>query len=739
MAKQVVLTVCHSHCGGACPLRVHVEDGVIRRIETDPEYRACLKGRAYRQRLYGADRLLSPLKRTGRRGDGEFTAISWDEALDTVAGRIRHVYRDYGPAALLLIGSHGDVVWLHHATLFERLLTKAGGYTGSWGSPSGEAGVFAAATSYGTGAIGNSRDDFLNSRLIILWGWNPVVSSHFGMGPHYLARARECGAKIVAVDPRCSDSAVALADQWIPIKPGSDTAMLIAMAQVILAEGLEDKRFIADYTHGFEKYADYVMGREDGVAKTPVWAEPITGVPAATTVALAREFATQRPASLMDGFAAGRSAYGEQFHRATIALAAMTGNIGVHGANPPGAGAAMGDHHGTVTLGPFAGASLQFGDNPVDTAAPPRPDAIAARKFGRGSSIMGSVSSARLHRSQVADALLRGRAGGYPADYKMLYVVNCNHINQMGDANHIAAALQKPEFIVVHEQAMTPMARFADIVLPINTYFERNDVTTGGNAPFLGYVNKAIEARGESRSPLQIAAELARRLGITDFPGMTEDEWLRKIVSGCPDVPDYEAFRDSGVHRVHLDEPHVCFSRQIADPAANRFPTASGKIEIYSEEIASLGNPLLPPIPTYLEPWEGPHDPLTTRFPLQLITTHPKRRAHSQFENVEWLREVVPQAVQINPADAGRRGIRSGDMVRVFNDRGAMVIAAAVTERIMPGVVDIPQGAWYAPDEKGVDRGGCANVLTSSRTSPAGAFCYNTCLVEVRKNDEVKH
>jgi len=183
----------------------------------------------------------------------------------------------------------------------------------------------------------------------------------------------------------------------------------------------------------------------------------------------------------------------------------------------------------------------------------------------------------------------------------------------------------------------------------------------------------------------------------------------------------------------YYPEPSVPFKRQIEDPANNPFPTPSGKIEIYSQQLADMNNPLIPPIPKYIDTWESLNDRLARKYPLQLITTHPKWRAHSQFGNIPWLRELEPQAVAINARDAEARGIKDGDPVRVFNDRGEMSIPAKVTQRIMPGVVDVPEGAWYDPDKRGVDRGGCANVLTRDARSPGGAFTTNTCLVQVEK------
>ena len=279
---------------------------------------------------------------------------------------------------------------------------------------------------------------------------------------------------------------------------------------------------------------------------------------------------------------------------------------------------------------------------------------------------------------------------------------------------------------------MTPTARFADILLPVSTFLERNDITVGEGMPFFGYINKVIEPLYESKSQLEIATELSHRLGIADFNPKTEDEWLREIAKESG-ILDYEEFKDKGVYKIKISEPYVEFKKQIEDPVHNRFPTPSGKIEIYSQRLADMKSADMPPIPKYIPTWEGLDDPLSKRYPLQLITTHFKRRAHSQFETVPWLKELQRQRIQIHPLDARSRGISDGDFVEVFNDRGRLILPAKVTERIMPGIVDIPQGAWYDPDANGVDRGGCANILTSDRISPGGSVPYNTSLVEVTR------
>jgi anaerobic dimethyl sulfoxide reductase subunit A len=735
--ETIVYTACNSHCGGACMLKVHVKDGVVTRVETDdgeePQFRACLRCRSFRQRLYSPDRLKYPMRRVGARGEGKFERISWDEAFSAVAKELTRVRDTYGPASIIFFCSLADIHVLHTMTPMHKLLCMAGGYTPLWGFMSYEGGVFAECATYGTAMASSTRDDLLNSRLIIMWGWDPAVTIHRCNTPYYIARAREAGARIIAVDPRYSDSAATFAHEWIPIYPCTDAAMLIAMAHVIITENLHDQAFLDKYTVGFEKFRDYVLGVEDGVPKTPAWAEPITSVKAATIARLARDYATTRPAALIAGIGPGRTAYGEQYHRAAITLSAMTGNIGISGGSP--AGRSWGGEHWGGEMPFLARTKGRMGAprNPVEEGQPARRDTVKAR----GSSTNSSV---KINVGQIADAVLRGKAGGYPADYKLLYLANTNYVNQILNTNKTIEAFRAVEFIAVQEQFMTATAKFADILLPVNTYLERNDFTSGGATPWYGLVNKCVEPLYESKSHLEIAEGMAKAMGIDNYNDKTEEEWVRNILEGYREVfakdregSDYETLKEKALYKFPTDKPYVAFREQIEDLANHPFSTPSGKIEICSQELADWNNPRLPPIPKYIEAWEGRKDPLAKKYPLQLLTTHARRRAHSQFDNVPWLSELIPQGIQINTSDAQARGISRGDLVRVYNDRGQTVLPAEVTQRIMPGVVNIPEGAWYDPDEKGIDRGGCSNLLTKDAKSPAGAFCTNTALVQVEK------
>jgi len=724
---EIVPTGACYDCGGRCVLKVHVKDGVAVRVETDdgeePQLRACARGRAYRRQVYAPDRLLYPLKRTGERGKGEFKRISWDEALDTVAGELKRIKEAYGPKAVLLhVYSGQSTGTLHGAYLtICQILRSFGGYTATWGGASAEGSVFASRATFGTLSTGHTRDDLVNSKLIILWGVNPATSVFGTNTSFYLAIAKEAGARIVVVDPRYTDSAAIFADEWIPIRPGTDTAMMSAMAYTMISERLHDQRFLDRYTVGFEQFRKYVMGEEDRVAKTPAWAEARTGIPARTIVELARRYATRKPAALIPGMAPGRTAYGEQYHRMAATLAAMTGNIGIHGGNAAG-----------------------FERGPVGPMVPPiafdKTDATYEERL-KALNIPQRLRSS-VHVTRIWDAVLKGRAAGYPSDIKMVYIAWANPLNQIPNINKGIEALKKLEFIVVHDQFMTATARFADIVLPVTTIWERNDFARPWlSGSYFLYLNKVIEPAGEVRSDIDIFRDLAARLGLPQpFAGISEEDGIRMMVDGMGDVvgeiPDFQTFKREGVHKMKLSGPQLCFKAEIEDPGKHPFPTLSGKIEIYSKVLAGLNNAEVPPVPKYVEPWEGPEDPLTEKYPLQLITVHVKPRAHSCFANNPWLKDIEPQSLSISAKDAQLRGIADGDSVRVFNDRGETIVQAAVSERIMPGVVSLGEGAWYQPDHQGRDRAGSVNILTRDVYSPGGAFPSNSALVQVQRSTD---
>lgn len=709
--ETVVTSTCGHNCGGRCVVNAHVSQGRIVNISTDarrwnpdhPPLPACARGVGQIERTYHPDRLKYPMRRTGPRGSGQYERITWDEALTTVASEMLRIRETYGNAAILDASRTGSQSMLHGRVAAQRFLNMFGGCTDLWSNMSAEAEVFSVRITYGEKdykSAGREPTDFINSKLILMWGWSPGDGT-FGTGTmQYLKNARKHGTRIICVDPRVTMTSRQLADEHVFIRPSTDAAALIAMAYVIVSENLHDQAYCDRYVHGFDEgevpagasYKSYLLGLTDGQPKTPEWAAGITGMPAETIRRLAIEFASTKPAALQTGYAAGRTVFGEQFHRAAYALAAITGNVGVSGG---GSGVSNG------ATGRSGVKSLPIGKNPIES----------------------KVASPLL-----ADLLARGKSGGYPADIRMIYSSGGDLFNQCPNAGKIAASLDKVEFIVAQDHFLTPTARLADIVLPATTFWERNDVHTpwAGAGHYAIYMRQAIEPMYECRNDIDIFDELSRRVGINGYNNKSESQWLRELTSDA--VDDFKTFTEQGVARFPAPTDAVAFAKQIRD--GQPFPTPTGKIEVYSTVLAANPNPyglgIIPPVPT----WFAPNDD-TQRFPLSLCTPKSRARTHSIHGNQPGLARVDPDTVWMHPDDAAARGIADGQRVRIFNDIGVTFLPAQVTDRIAPGVVSIKEGAWYTPGTNGADSQGCANVLTTDRAAPCGATTYNTNQVQI--------
>ncbi|HQK70432.1 MAG TPA: molybdopterin dinucleotide binding domain-containing protein [Bacteroidales bacterium] len=453
--------------------------------------------------------------------------------------------------------------------------------------------------------------------------------------------------------------------------------------------------------------------------------QKITAVPAATIARIAREYATIKPAVLYQGYGMQRRAYGEQTVRAGAALSAITGNIGIPGGWASGLGSQAGGE-------PFWSV-FPSGENPVKARIPVY---LWTEAIIRGKE-MGSADG------------VRGVAK-LDNNIKLIWCIASNIlINQHSNINRTAAILRDEnlvEFIAVQDNFLTPSAMFADLVLPACTQFETWGVEDGwkyGEEVFL--TPKIVEPLYESKSDYRICADLAKRFGVwNEFTAGGRDEkawaeWIIDEIYRKTRFPEMPAFREleksnAGVYVKPVSEPVVAFADFRKDPVKYPLKTPTGKIELFSKPLHEMNNPEIPAVPKYIQEWESPFGKEAEKYPLQAIGHHYMPRVHSTHFNNEWTSEAFPQVVFMNKADADKRKIKNGDIVKVFNDRGALVARCRVTSKIMPGVIDIPQGAWYMPDKEGIDRGGNINVLTTERwTALAKGNPQHTIMVEVEK------
>ncbi len=715
--EQIFLTTGRNNCGGLCRLRVHMEGGRIVRLSADPDdpspgRKPCLRGLHYADTFLNDRRLLTPMKRVGARGEGRFAPISWDQALDELCENWVRIRDTYGPQSRYVNYGWGENGVLNGPGLAKRLLRLDGGHLDGYNTYSTACAAAATPYVYGTADSGSSYSTLTASKHIILWGHNPAETV-FDDLMYWLRKAKRAGARITVVDPRRSATCRALGADWIGLRPATDGALLDAMANVIVTEGLYDLRFLDRFCLGWREWFSYLTGQADGVPKTPAWAEAICGVPAADIRRLAIDYAAAKPAALIPGYGAQRHENGEQSARAACALACLTGNVGVRGGWAAGVGWCP--THPTPRM-----PSVQ---NPVRAAIPVF---LWADAIARGPALTARDGLVGTERLETGVKLLLNLGSNQP-------------MNQHGDLNRTAAILRDErlcEYIVCSDLFMTPSARFADLLLPGTSMFEQDDITTPwSQGDILGFSQKLVEPPGEARFEYDWLAELSKRLGLYDRfteGHATAEDWLRDLYDGLrlrePELPPYDEFRTMGTYRYRHTEERVAFEAQIRYGAP--FPTPSGKIELFSPAIAALGDPRLPGLPTYVPAGEG--FGRSERYPLQLIGYHSMARTHSVGGNTPELLRLHPQRLWMHPADAAARGIEDGGTVRVWNDRGALVVPVTVTEDVVPGVLALPQGAWYDPDGDGTDRGGCVNVLTGCEPTPlAHGNPQHTILVQV--------
>ncbi|WP_405163834.1 molybdopterin-dependent oxidoreductase [Nocardia sp. NBC_01499] len=656
------------------------------------------------------------------RGDEPFVPVSWDKALELLSGELGRVYREHGAEAVYG-GSYGwaSAGRFHHAqSQAHRFLNCLGGYVRHVNSYS--LGVSQVLMPHVFGHLGwvleraTSKTVLAeHAELVVAFGGlspkNAAVAPG-GVSRHntrgWISAARARGCRFVSITPLRDDIPAQAQAEWLAPRPGSDTALMLALAQVLDAEGLADKAFLDKYTVGYQRFIGYVRGETDGVVKSPEWAASITGVPAERIRTLAREMASART-FLTVSWSLQRAQYGEQPLWLGVVLAAMLGQIGL-----PGGGFGHG-YGSAASVGEpareFSPPRLPQGLNGVDTFIP-----------------VARIADMLLNPGQPFD--YDGQHLVYP-DIRLVYWAGGNPFHHHQDLARLRAAFARPETVVVHDPFWTATARHADIVLPSTMSIERDDYGAGENDRVLFPMKAITRPHGKARNDYAIFGELAERLGIgKEFTeGRTDDEWLRHLYEewrlhhSGHELPDFDTFWASEHIELPVPDPQQILGAEFrADP--QRFPlgTPSGKIEIFSDTIDGFGYADCPGHPVWLAPEEWLGGAAAAEFPLQLVANQPRTKLHSQLDVGAYSQSskiAAREPVRMHPDDAAARDLRDGDIVRVISKRGNCLAGLVIDDAVRPGVAQLSTGAWYDPDptDPTFCRHGNPNVLTPDRPS----------------------
>lgn len=679
----VVRGACPHDCPDTCAWEVTVEDGVavsLRGVKEHPLTRGglCAKVNRFLDRVYSPDRLLYPMRRTGAKGEAMFERISWDEALDTVAARLSAIVEESGADAVLPYSYMGTQGIVQSASIDRRLFAALGA-TRLVRAICGSAPAAGMQVVQG-GTKGMLPEDLRHSRLILLWGTNTIVTN-LHLWP-YVTEAREQGATVVVIDPQRTRTAAA-ADRHLRPRPGTDAALALGFAHVILAEGLHDADYVERFAAGFDAFA------ERAAEYPPERVTSITGVPEEEIVELARLYATTRPAAIRTLIAIGHHERGADIVRAIACLPVLTGAWRDLG----------GGLVGTTAWAAWAPLNL----DPVE-----RPDLV-------------DPSVREVNMGQLGDALT-----ALEPPIRALVVYNSNPAAIVPDQNRVLAGLARDDlFTVVIEQFLTDTAAYADIVLPATTQLEHLDLVPSWGSTYVTLNKPAIEPLGECLPNSEIFRRLGRRLGLEEglFADSDEDLVRTALQTDDPLLAEvtWDRLVDDGYTRVAVGDDWRPY-------AAGGFATPSGKAELASPAMAAAG---LDPVPSHVPAVEGPEH-ADARFPLQLLTA--KSALHflnSQYANLpRHVRAEGEPVLDLSPADAAARGVEDGDLVRAFNDRGSVEVRARVGDRVPAGVVALPSG-WWASRSPG---GASANALTSPRlTDLGGGSALHDTLVEVER------
>ena len=679
------------------------------------------------------------------RGKDAYVPLPWDEAIEIASEQLKNVKTKFGNEAIYA-GSYG---WswagrFHHAQgQLHRFLNCFGGYTRSKGTYS-----YAASETIIPHVIGMSYYDFLdhhtdweciceNTTLIVAFGGLPIKNSQVtsgGVGRHttreYLEKCRRKGIKFININPVKVDSDNITGSSHIAIRPGTDTALMIAIAYVLDKHKLIDTRFLSTYCVGYLEFQKYLRGESDGIKKTPKWAEKITQVPERKIEEIAK-ILPQNRTMIMGAWGLQRQEHGEQPHWMIIVLSAMLGQIG-----KPGGGFGLG-YSSENGIG-----------NPVKL-----------HKWPTFPQLKNTVSTF-IPVARVSDMLLQpgqpfshnGQDYTYP-NIKLVYWTGGNPFHHQMQLSKLAQAFRQPDTIVVNEIWWNSLARHADIVFPVATALERNDIAMGHWDQTVTPMHQAIQPIGESKTDYEIFSALAKKLNFEKIftENKTEEEWLRwlwdksieKSQEAGFSLPDFDEFWRGGSIEVLQPQKHQILMQDFrSNPKDHPLDTPSGKIEIFSNKVASFKYSDCPGHPTWIEPLEWLGSPISSKFPIHLISGQPSNRLHSQLDNGSHSRKAKikdREAVTLNPLDAAKRGIEQGDIVEIFNDRGTCLAGVIISDEISKNIASLPTGAWYDPNYENHEVGFCnhgnPNVLTrdagSSKLSQ-GPIAHST-LVEIRK------
>lgn len=685
-----------------------------------------------------------PESRDGR-GSEAFVEVPWDEALDIVAEALRRTIARHGNRAIFG-GSYGwaSAGRFHHAqSQIHRFLNCVGGYVRHLDSYSlGAARVLLPHILAPVEALNRDASSWdgieRHCQTFVAFGGLPTKNAQVnagGVGDHEvvdrIARLAGAGVRLVNVSPARGDLEATTAE-WLPIRPNTDAAVMLALAYEIVAAGLHDRDFLSTHCTGASRALDHIFGRDGSGAKSADWAAGIAGMPAETIRTLARRLATTRTLISLS-WSLQRARHGEQPYWAGVTLAAVLGQIGL-----PGGGIGFGysaiNGVGAPTTG-FAGPRLPQGDNPVDAFIP-----------------VARIADMLLHPGASFD--YNGLRRNYP-DIRLVYWAGGNVFHHHQDINRLIGAWRRPETVVVHEQFWTAQAKFSDIVLPASVPLERDDIGAAGDDAFVVAMKAALPPAGEARDDYAIFADLSGRLGVCESftQGRSARDWLRILYEQSRDtarrtgavLPDFDAFWAADFARLPPGpSERTLFSAFRADPAANPLATPSGLIELHSSTIAGFGYDDCPGHATWrgAEEWLGSAQ--VRRFPIHLLSNQPSTRLHSQYDHgaVSRASKVAGrEPVTLARADAVARGISEGDVVRVFNERGAFLAGARVSDGLLAGVAQIATGAWYDPVEPGrigaLDVHGNPNMVTADRpASKLSQGCAaQSALVQIERYD----